>query len=466
MDDNLSSESPGDQQELGASFDGTEPGQLPAHTNIPPGIPEGLPKDMWIEYLKIQSHERIQMKHMEMAQAQAPAQAHTQFTTATMSHGNCGLDKIRVPKLRESDDIDIYLKAFENLAQMNGWPSVQWSARLVPELTGKAREAYAALTLAEAKDYDVLKNAILDRYEINAETYRTNFRKCVRKGTETVRDWVTELSHQYNNWLKFADIDSSDPSQIIDLMVMDQAMSKLPYDLKIHLRDKKPQSCRELANMADTYVANRGGSEFWRKNEISKTQWRSDRNKNATTKQTYSSGRSSHNSSDRSDSSISHESGKAKFNLGQLRTTYRCELQDSNGQVRPKSYVSMSDRQCYHCKEYGHISSFCPMKSDDTEGSSSSSGSSQTGSGVSRKTEKSNSDQSKPKNKGVNPKAILRCETTVESGADQVQFDSAEMQLEKCVLLGTLEGKQVRILRDSACTQTAVKASLVPSACY
>ena len=126
----------------------------------------------------------------------------------------------------------------------------------------------------------------------------------------------------------------------------------------------------------------------------------------------------------------------------------------------------MSDRQCYHCKGYWHISSFCRMKSHDNQGSISSSGSSQTGSGVPRKTEKSKSGQSKPQYNGVNPRNFLRCETTVDSGADNEMLDPAEIQLKKCVLLGTLEGKQVRILRDSACTQTAVKASLVPSQCY
>lgn len=67
MDESIS-EIAGDQQELGASSSDTEPGQMTSHSNIPVGIPVGLPPEMWIEYLKIQSNERIQMKHMEMAQ--------------------------------------------------------------------------------------------------------------------------------------------------------------------------------------------------------------------------------------------------------------------------------------------------------------------------------------------------------------------------------------------------------------
>ena len=151
---------------------------------------------------------------------------------------------------------------------MNGWPEVQWSARLVPELTGKAREAYAALPVDEAADYQMLKKSILDRYEIKAETYRVNFRQRTRKGTETVRDWVYELSHQLKNWLKFLDIDLSGPLAIADLMIMEEAMNKLPYDLKVYLRDKSPKTTKDLASMADAYVANRGGSEHWRKAEF------------------------------------------------------------------------------------------------------------------------------------------------------------------------------------------------------
>ena len=67
---------------------------------------------------------------------------------------------------------------------------------------------------------------------------------------------------------------------------------------------------------------------------------------------------------------------------------------------------------------------------------------------------------------GANPKSVNRCDVQVAQGVQPVESDPAETQLQKCMLEGTQEGKEVRILKDSACTQTAVKASLVPAKCY
>ncbi|KAJ8019371.1 hypothetical protein HOLleu_42079 [Holothuria leucospilota] len=53
----------------------------------------------------------------------------------------------RVPRLKATDDIDIYFKTFDNLAKIYGWPEAEWAARLAPELTGEARAAYASLSL-------------------------------------------------------------------------------------------------------------------------------------------------------------------------------------------------------------------------------------------------------------------------------------------------------------------------------
>ena len=54
--------------------------------------------------------------------------------------------------------------------------SQRWVYKLVPQLSGKAQQAYAALPADEAKDYDRVKSAILRRYDISEETYRQRFR--------------------------------------------------------------------------------------------------------------------------------------------------------------------------------------------------------------------------------------------------------------------------------------------------
>ena len=47
-----------------------------------------------------------------------------------------------------------------------------WVAKLAPQLTGRAQQAYTAMPMDDAFSYQEVKKAILRRYEINEETYR------------------------------------------------------------------------------------------------------------------------------------------------------------------------------------------------------------------------------------------------------------------------------------------------------
>ncbi|XDV39302.1 hypothetical protein PO909_008558 [Leuciscus waleckii] len=81
-----------------------------------------------------------------------------------------------VPVLKVGDDIESNLRRFERLTRTWQWPREEWSCRLVPLLTGKALEAYLAMDEDLADDYDHLKDALLQKFNITAETYRQRFR--------------------------------------------------------------------------------------------------------------------------------------------------------------------------------------------------------------------------------------------------------------------------------------------------
>ena len=76
----------------------------------------------------------------------------------------------------EHEDIEHYLTTFERLATACQWPLETWVLYLVPLLKGKARTAYVAMTFDDSQDYVKVKQAILDKFNIKAETYRQRFR--------------------------------------------------------------------------------------------------------------------------------------------------------------------------------------------------------------------------------------------------------------------------------------------------
>ena len=83
-----------------------------------------------------------------------------------------GPESLKLTKLAENDDIEAFLTTFERAVEAHGVDRDKRAAILAPQLTGKARLAYAAMSDHDAKDYDRVKAAIFRRYDINEETYR------------------------------------------------------------------------------------------------------------------------------------------------------------------------------------------------------------------------------------------------------------------------------------------------------
>jgi hypothetical protein len=86
--------------------------------------------------------------------------------------------KFTLPKYVEGEDIDVFLRSFERLAKLHKWHKTEWALRLIPQLTGKALDTYARLGEGSTNDYDVIKKAILKRYDLTASMYKDKFRGC------------------------------------------------------------------------------------------------------------------------------------------------------------------------------------------------------------------------------------------------------------------------------------------------
>ena len=79
---------------------------------------------------------------------------------------------VKFTKFTETDNIEAYLTTFEQTMNAFKVPKEQWVYKLATQLTGKAQQAFAATETAGAGNYKEVKTAILQRYNINEETYR------------------------------------------------------------------------------------------------------------------------------------------------------------------------------------------------------------------------------------------------------------------------------------------------------
>jgi len=91
------------------------------------------------------------------------------------------------------DDIEVFLTTFERAAQVRSVEGNKWAAIHALQLTGKVRLAYVVMADEQAWNYDLVKVAILQRYNINEETYRRRFRSVKPLDNETSLELVIRV---------------------------------------------------------------------------------------------------------------------------------------------------------------------------------------------------------------------------------------------------------------------------------
>ena len=116
----------------------------------------------------------------------------------------------RVPRLPvfhdNKDNIGAYIERFERFATTHHWPRETWASSLSALITDKALEVYSRLSADEADDFDVLKKALLDRYNLNAEGFRMKLRDSVADEGESPAQFITRLDSYLNKWIELSKI--------------------------------------------------------------------------------------------------------------------------------------------------------------------------------------------------------------------------------------------------------------------
>ena len=121
------------------------------------------------------------------------------------------------------------MTTFERSMEAHEIERGKWPVLLGPQLTGKAQQAYAALSRKDSKDFTKVKEAIFKRYDINEETYRQRFRAAKAKEGESPTEIVTRLTDMAAKWLK----ECETRAKVIDMIVMEQFITMLPEDIRV-----------------------------------------------------------------------------------------------------------------------------------------------------------------------------------------------------------------------------------------
>ncbi|KAJ8036167.1 hypothetical protein HOLleu_20054 [Holothuria leucospilota] len=156
-----------------------------------------------------------------------------------------------VPKFQE-DNVEKFFNHFEKLGEQLKWPRDKWSILIQSNFTGKAQEVHSALSIEDSMDYDKVKKAILQAYELVPEAYRQKFRKYRKADTQTYVEFAYQKERHFDRWCASKKVSTFDTLR--QLMLVEEFKRCVNDDIKTHLEENKADKLKEVANLADQYA--------------------------------------------------------------------------------------------------------------------------------------------------------------------------------------------------------------------
>ena len=371
------------------------------------------------------------------------------FASDLKDKGESGGSKVKGHKLpffnEDKDNIDSYLLRFERYADLQGWKQDDWSVHLSALLKGKALDVYCRLPKEDALDYDKLKNALLQRFEMTEEGFRRRFRSGRPEKGETFVQYVSRAKNYLQRWLQLAKVDESYEA-LIDFLLRDQLLGTCSRDLYLFLKEKRLTKANDMAMHADQYAEARGGviKVVHRDNQpYANNQFRSGR------VDPYDNRKGSVRSDQFAQKGGSNVSGRGSGNSSS-RPTRRC-------------FICDGDHYANECRNKGSMHRAAGMQ----EGQGNNPGAYRSGNktGWQNKDDRRNKGRGRGQTRGDEVSSCVVVETIdreVTEGDDEMLAGTCLSEKTKLPLArGLVNGTEVTVMRDTGCTGVVVRKSLV-----
>ena len=128
-------------------------------------------------------------------------------------------------------------------------------------LKGKALEVYSRLSSADSNNYDVLKLALLRRYQLTEENLRKKFYGSIPEVGESCSQYLDRLACQLEKWLDASKIPKTF-EDLSNLLVREQFFCSCDSGMAVFLQEKIVENNTDLAKIAERYMDAHGLSSL------------------------------------------------------------------------------------------------------------------------------------------------------------------------------------------------------------
>ena len=154
--------------------------------------------------------------------------------------------------------MDSYLTRFESYALSNKWDPSMWASYLSALLKGHALEVFVRLSRDDQSDYGQIKEALLTNFDLTERSFRKKFRDCRPEKAETFRQFSGRLASYLDKWLGLAKVEKTYEA-VCDFLARDQFLDCCSHELYLYLKPKPFKVLGELAHEADMFADAKGG---------------------------------------------------------------------------------------------------------------------------------------------------------------------------------------------------------------
>ena len=197
-------------------------------------------------------HE-LEMKRLEVEVANTTP-SHNSSIASTENTGSGKAPKL--PPFKDGqDELDSYLLRYERFAKNQKWDKSLWASYLSTLLSGAALDVYSRMSDEAAVNYDMLKEALLNRYGLTEDGYRHKFRSARPLQNENPEQLVVRLANYLDRWIELSEIDAKDAQQVKRLFIQEQFIRACPKDLAIYLGEQDVgNDLPKLTKAAERYL--------------------------------------------------------------------------------------------------------------------------------------------------------------------------------------------------------------------